>query len=252
VRRGLVGVVRDIGTFLQDRIVYSVFFPDANRMVGCREEELIAGDAPWTPTRFEFRDKVTSRAVLQVNGKTLVTPGAPGQVLKVLRDLPDGPAYHVHFEAAPGRVFQVPETMLDACAGEPAAGDDDAIAPAENAAASAPANGGQRPESRLLRHILVTFDNDEEKRAAQILLQDLRRQIEQAPERAAAFAAAALANSHCPTAMQEGVIGAVKPGQLFPELDPPAFALAEGELAGPLETQVGLHILYCERIYPPQ
>jgi len=29
--------------------------------VGCREEELIGADEPWTPSRFEFRDWVRCR-----------------------------------------------------------------------------------------------------------------------------------------------------------------------------------------------
>jgi nitrogen fixation protein NifZ len=118
VRRGSVGVVRDVGTFLQDQIIYSVQFYAENRLVGCREEELIGSDAPWTPSRFEFRDKVESRAILSVDGKTLIRPGDAGEVLRVVRDDPDGFAYHVHFETLPGRVLRIPEHMLDGITGE--------------------------------------------------------------------------------------------------------------------------------------
>ena len=47
IRRGSIGHVIDIGTFLQDQIIYSVHFLDAGRIVGCREEELIDTDAEW-------------------------------------------------------------------------------------------------------------------------------------------------------------------------------------------------------------
>lgn len=40
VPRGSVGYVRDVGTFLQDQLVYSVHLLDAERVVGCREEDL--------------------------------------------------------------------------------------------------------------------------------------------------------------------------------------------------------------------
>ena len=69
VRRGSVGYVRDVGTFLQDQLIYSVDFFDQQRMVGCREQELQPADDPWIPTRFEFRDKVTPTVNLAIRGR---------------------------------------------------------------------------------------------------------------------------------------------------------------------------------------
>jgi len=112
VRRGSIGYVVDIGTFLQDQIIYSVNFLDDGRIVGCREEELIGADEAWVPSRFEFRDKVGAGRGLSVGGELLVTPGAAGEVLGVLRDAPGGVAYHVHFDMLPGRVLQLPEDFL--------------------------------------------------------------------------------------------------------------------------------------------
>lgn len=113
VRRGSVGHVVDVGTFLQDQVIYSVNFLEQGRIVGCREEELIGAEEPWMPSRFEFRDKVVSRAALTVKGETLVPAGAVGEVLKVIRDAPGGVAYHVHFDCLPGRMLQIPEATLD-------------------------------------------------------------------------------------------------------------------------------------------
>jgi nitrogen fixation protein NifZ len=113
VRRGSVGYLRDMGTFLQDQIICSVHFLDSNRLVGCREEELQAQADPWHPSRFEFRDKVTPRLPLAIGGEIIAEPGALGEILKVLRDIPGGIKYHVRF---PGRTLQVPETALGACA----------------------------------------------------------------------------------------------------------------------------------------
>jgi nitrogen fixation protein NifZ len=114
VRRGSVGVIRDIGSFLQEQVIYGVYFYAEKRMVGCREEELMDAADAWTPTRFEFRDKVKSRAALQVKGKILVEAGEWGEITKVACDSPGGTSYHVHFDCLPGRVLLIPETVLEA------------------------------------------------------------------------------------------------------------------------------------------
>ena len=114
VRRGSIGYVVDDGTFLQDQIIYSVNFLDEGKVVGCREEELIGVDDPWTPSKFEFREKVRSAKGLSVNGEVLVALGAVGEVIKVIRDAPGGVAYHVHFDSLAGRVLQIPEAALEA------------------------------------------------------------------------------------------------------------------------------------------
>lgn len=110
VKRGSVGYVQNVGTFLQDQIIYSVHFLEADKIVGCREEELIGEDEPWNPSRFEFRDKVVCNKSLAVNGEVLVEQGMEGEVLKVLRDFPGGVQYHVRF---PGKTLQVPENVLE-------------------------------------------------------------------------------------------------------------------------------------------
>ena len=114
VRRGSIGYVVDVGTFLQDQVIYSVNFLDEGKIVGCREEELIGADEPWTPSRFEFRDKVKTCKQLAVNGAVLVSLGAAGEVIKVIRDAPGGVAYHIHFDSLPGRILQLPEPLLEA------------------------------------------------------------------------------------------------------------------------------------------
>jgi nitrogen fixation protein NifZ len=118
VRRGSIGHVRSVGTFLQDQIIYSVHFLDEDCIVGCREEELIGADEPWTPSKFEFRDKVLSRLRLAVEGEVLVEPGTQGEVMKVMRDDPENVLYHVNF---PGNILLiVPEASLDPAPGRDA------------------------------------------------------------------------------------------------------------------------------------
>ncbi len=110
VRRGSIGYVRDVGTFLQDQLIYSVDFLDANRRVGCREQELQSADEPWIPNRFEFRDKVTPRIPLGMQGEVIASPGEEGEIEKIIRDEEKGVFYHARFH---GRTLLVPEKALD-------------------------------------------------------------------------------------------------------------------------------------------
>ncbi len=142
VRRGSTGYVRDVGSFLQDQIIYSVHFLDGDRIVGCREEELQPASAPWTPSRFESREKVAARIALGRGGRVLVEQGRVGEVIKVLR----GPAtteqtgevaYHVLFPGC--SLLQVPESALESA---PAS----AAAPSEDVSTDTqPAIAEQRP-----------------------------------------------------------------------------------------------------------
>ncbi len=108
IRRGSVGNVVEVGTFLQDQVIYTVHFLDLGRMVGCRAEELIPADAAWTPSIFEFRDKVKCKIDLAIQGEIIVGKETEGEVLKVLRES-EPPQYHVRF---PGKTLQVPEACL--------------------------------------------------------------------------------------------------------------------------------------------
>ncbi|MDR2364817.1 MAG: nitrogen fixation protein NifM [Zoogloeaceae bacterium] len=103
-----------------------------------------------------------------------------------------------------------------------------------------------RPETRRIRHILVTYDDAAQKQAVRTRLETLRARIRTAED----FAAAALEHSQCPTALEQGIIGTIRRGQIFPELEAAAFALAEGEISTPLESPVGLHLLFCDAIWP--
>ena len=115
VRRGSTGHVVNIGTFLQDQIIYTVHFLDVDRMVGCREEELIPIDAPWTPSRFESREKVEAARHLAVGGEIRAAAGTVGEVLRVLRE----DIAEVHYEVIfPGHVLRVPENALRPSASE--------------------------------------------------------------------------------------------------------------------------------------
>ncbi|MCK9389291.1 MAG: nitrogen fixation protein NifZ [Sulfuritalea sp.] len=112
VRRGRIGHVRDIGTFLQDQIIYSVHFLDEARVIGCREEELIGLDEPWQDSRFETRQIVCAARALAIRGEVRVPLGSRGEILNVDRSDANGVVYHTHFDCLPGNPLQVPESAL--------------------------------------------------------------------------------------------------------------------------------------------
>lgn len=122
IRRGSVGAVVDIGTFLQDQIIYSVHFLGEDRIVGCREEELISADDAWIASVYEVRERVRARRILRLDGDLRIPRGSVGEVLRVTRGGGDErdctgrdePAvvYHMHFECLPGRTLAVPEAAL--------------------------------------------------------------------------------------------------------------------------------------------
>jgi nitrogen fixation protein NifZ len=111
IRRGATGFVMNVGTFLQDQLIYSVNILSQNKIVGFREEELIGINEQWIPSKFESREKVRSKITLTVAGEVRATPGAEGEILKVLRDDQHGVQYQVIFY---DHVLQVPESVLEA------------------------------------------------------------------------------------------------------------------------------------------
>ncbi len=105
-----------------------------------------------------------------------------------------------------------------------------------------------KPENREVRHILITIneefaDNDRVsafKRATEIA-EDLK-------ENPARFELLAKRYSECPTAFEGGKLGNIVRGTLYPELDAELFTMQEGNISEVIETVMGLHILYCEKI----
>lgn len=105
-------------------------------------------------------------------------------------------------------------------------------------------------ETRLLRHILITVNDrlaGSERAVARQRIDAIRARLLERPER---FGEQALKHSECPTAMTGGLLGKVPRGQLYPELEAAAFALAESSLSEPVETELGYHLLYCEKVDP--
>ncbi len=108
----------------------------------------------------------------------------------------------------------------------------------------------RKPETRALRHILVTINDavrGSERDVALAKIEGIRARVVGA---VATFEKEALEHSECPTAMNGGFLGKMPRGQLFPELEPAAFALAAGETSEVVESPLGFHILHCDGIEP--
>ncbi len=106
------------------------------------------------------------------------------------------------------------------------------------------------PEKRKVRHVLITINEDYAENTRETAYQRARRIADKARAKPRRFHALARENSECPTAMQDGQLGEVKRGTLYPQLDAALFAMQEGEVSDVIETEVGFHVLYCEKIIP--
>ncbi|HEX8545043.1 MAG TPA: nitrogen fixation protein NifM [Pseudomonas sp.] len=107
-----------------------------------------------------------------------------------------------------------------------------------------------RAETREARHILITINPDFKENthaAAQRRIAEIARCLQRDPGR---FVEQALKHSECPTSLQEGRLGRVRAGDLYAQLDACLFDLEAGQLGGPVESPLGLHLLWCEAIHP--
>ncbi len=105
-----------------------------------------------------------------------------------------------------------------------------------------------QPETRTVRHILLTINPDyaeNTREAAYQRIQQIRKRLDKKPQR---FEEQAMKHSECPTALQGGLLGRLPRGQLFPSLEEALFKLNEGELSEVVESELGFHILLCEKI----
>ena len=86
-------------------------------------------------------------------------------------------------------------------------------------------------ESVSASHILV----DSEEKANEILKKINANEI--------AFEDAAREESSCPSAKRGGSLGEFTRGQMVPEFDEAVFKMSVGEIAGPVKTQFGYHLI---------
>lgn len=107
----------------------------------------------------------------------------------------------------------------------------------------------QSPEERSASHILIAVPAEagaEEKKKARALADDILGQVKAAPAR---FGELARRHSSDPgSAERGGDLGAFARGMMVKEFDDAVFSLKTGELAGPVETQYGYHIIRLDEI----
>ncbi len=107
-----------------------------------------------------------------------------------------------------------------------------------------------QPELRTARHILITVNPEYPENTREAAFARMEQVAEKLNGRANRFPQFAQRHSECPTAMEGGKLGEVKPGQLYPELDAVLFSMQEGEVSSIIESEMGFHILLCEKIKP--
>lgn len=106
----------------------------------------------------------------------------------------------------------------------------------------------QTPETRVASHLLITINADFPENSREAAYGRMGQVAEKLAGRGHRFEAFAKRYSECPTAMQGGKLGEVPRGQLYAALDAVLFKLAEGEISDIVESELGFHMLYCEKI----
>ncbi|MES9813447.1 MAG: nitrogen fixation protein NifM [Candidatus Thiodiazotropha sp.] len=106
------------------------------------------------------------------------------------------------------------------------------------------------PEQRVARHILITVNPDYPENEYIAARARMEQVLEKLAGRANRFENFARRYSECPTAMEGGKLGDVRRGQLYTELDAMLFSMEENRISPIVETEIGLHILLCEKIKP--
>ena len=105
-----------------------------------------------------------------------------------------------------------------------------------------------RPEIRTARHILISINDDSTenfREASFKKISAIQQRLQKKPTR---FEEQALKHSECPTALQGGLLGDVKRGVLYPELEEVLFNLQAGEISNIAESELGFHVLRCDVI----
>ncbi|MES9960329.1 MAG: nitrogen fixation protein NifM [Sedimenticola sp.] len=108
----------------------------------------------------------------------------------------------------------------------------------------------EQPEQRQARHILITVNPDFSENTPDAAHERLQHVVSKLAGRTNRFSEFAKRYSECPTAMEGGRLGEVKRGQLYPELDATLFGMQENEISPIVESEIGFHILLCEKIKP--
>ncbi len=105
------------------------------------------------------------------------------------------------------------------------------------------------PEQREVRHILITINDDYAENTRENALQKINSIAEKLKSKPNSFGKLAMKYSECPTALQDGKLGTFAKGHLYPEIETALFKLKEGKISDVIETEVGFHIIRCDKIH---
>ncbi len=104
------------------------------------------------------------------------------------------------------------------------------------------------PEIRTARHILITVNEDSPENNRENSLKKIHQISDRLKKKPKFFEEQALKHSECPTSLQGGLLGKVKKGVLFPELEKVLFDMKPNQLSDVVESELGFHILRCDDV----
>ncbi|MCQ1058577.1 nitrogen fixation protein NifZ [Photobacterium sp. ZSDE20] len=90
VREGEIGIVRHVGYWLQDQVIFRVYFLNANMTIGVRDKEVISAQLAWCPTKYYRGQTVQLTLDLRAQGEMIARRGDDVQVIDYERDLATG------------------------------------------------------------------------------------------------------------------------------------------------------------------
>ena len=107
-----------------------------------------------------------------------------------------------------------------------------------------------KPETRTARHILITVNDQLEGNSRAEAYQKIIAVERRLNKKIGRFQEQASKHSECPTALNGGLLGEIKKGILYPQLEQVLFQLPEGRLSPIVESELGYHLLLCDCIHP--
>lgn len=105
-----------------------------------------------------------------------------------------------------------------------------------------------KPEQRQSWHLLITLNDEFEENSRETVMKKLVAIREETSGDLALFRQRAKRHSECPSALSDGEMGWIPRGHLFPAIDKALFELEENQITEVIETEVGLHLVYCSEI----
>ncbi|TVZ38842.1 peptidyl-prolyl cis-trans isomerase C [Alteromonadaceae bacterium 2753L.S.0a.02] len=105
-----------------------------------------------------------------------------------------------------------------------------------------------QPEIRTASHILVTINESNPENTREASFKKISQIAGRLRKKSDRFEEQALKHSECPTSMQGGLLGKVKRGMLYPEIEAVLFDMKVGELSQIVESPLGFHLVRCDEV----